>query len=78
MFTNRVRRPLLFIHNHFLSYMDKTTQKNKKDMSHGLLLTSFSPTPPPPPNFFLVILSISLLFNYYLYNKKLLCHNLSD
>ena len=77
MFTTRVKYPLLFVHNQFSSYMNKTTQKFKKDIPHGMLLTSFPPTP-PPSNFFLVILSISLLFNYYLYNKKLLCHNLSD
>lgn len=73
MFTTRVKYPLLFVHNQFSSYMNKTTQKFKRDIPHGMLLTSFSPTPPTPPNIFLVILSISLLLNYYL-----LCHNLSD
>ena len=74
MFTNRIRHPLLFVHNHFSSYINKTTQKFKKDKMPSLLLTTIPPTPPSPPTIILIILSISLLLNYHLYNKNLLCH----
>jgi len=74
MFTTRLRHPLLFVHNQFSSYMNKTTQKFKKEAPHFLTLTSFPPTP-SSPNVIFIFLSISLLLNYYLYNKKLICHS---
>jgi hypothetical protein len=78
MFTSSVRYPLLFIHNQFSSYINKTTQKFKKEDHQFLTLPTFPPSPPTPPNIVFVILSISLLLNYYLYSKNLRCHNLSN
>lgn len=79
MFVNHLRKPFLFQHNHFLTYMDETTQKIIKDRNHNLSLTTcafFSSPPPPNKDIFIIIvcfISFSLLCKCFFNNNKNFC-----